>query len=202
MSHFDRIQENINILRYNVGVTETIEDIKKYEDDPNKMSTFSLSRMTSPGFSEWETLEGNPNYECNDGVCRLKNEPEKTIPDMRRRFKSDEIFGKRFQTDLISPFNGPLFMNRDLNSKTSEINNNTNLLPDTYSNPIMTSLPQQVNMNNQIMNNDLVYNTSEYSSWQSDNDNTFKHTMENTNGKVFKRESNYVEGGSKLFRTN
>jgi len=229
MSHFDRIRENINILRYNVGVTQTIEDVKKYEDDPEKMSNFSLSRMTSPGFSEWQSLESNPDYECKDGVCRLKKDSkEKDIPDMRRRFKSDEIFGKRFQTDLISPFNGPMFMNRELNPSTSEIrekqDNINNQLPETYTNPIrvqhqpsMNPNVQSFNQNNStnmselnnssmfnqnFMNNDFKYNTSSYSSWQSDMDNTYNYTMNNHQSKLFNKESNYVEGGTKLFRTN
>ena len=261
-SHFDRIQENINILRYNVGVTQNIEDVKKYEDNPEKMSNFSLSRMTSPGFSEWETLDSNPNYECKDGVCRLKNDKEKEIPDMRRRFKSDEIFGKRFQTDLISPFNGPLFMNRELNPTTSDMRerqeNDLNQLPETYSNPIReqqsqnqiinekshnhiqnlqpshnhiqnlqasnqilndqstfnplsNNIPYSQNQgmnrnyqsyNQNFMNNNLKYNTASYASWDGDDDNTYRHTMSNTEGKIFNRESNYVEGGTKLFRIN
>ena len=104
--YFDRIQENINILRYNVGASEKIDNVQKYEESTNQIDSTLNNLQAAPGFSSWETFDTMQQESINQ-------QEEYKIEDMRKKFKSDSVFSNRFLTDLVSPFNGQMFMNRE-----------------------------------------------------------------------------------------
>ena len=194
--YFDRIQENINILRYNVGASEKIDNVQKYEESTNQIDSTLNNLQAAPGFSSWETFDTTQQEYINQ-------QEEYKIEDMRKKFKSDSVFSNRFLTDLVSPFNGQMFMNRELNPQSSAIK-------DDNDNENIPNVPL-VN-NNNFMENDSSFNSASYASFNtlsnstSNNFNFFNEHSEqvsNTNNKLFNNNNNYIEQNNnttRLFR--
>ena len=87
--YFDRIQENINILRYNVGASEKIDNVQKYEESTNQIDSTLNNLQAAPGFSSWETFDTMQQESINQ-------QEEYKIEDMRKKFKSDSVFSNSF----------------------------------------------------------------------------------------------------------